>query len=175
MGEEFEAISGTSFSSNTFSPTYSNGGLILMSGNPIKTDGVAVTLTLKVKAGITSKSSTISFENIVASAGSNTGDIAVGTKTITIKANETATGDGNGSGTESNGGTTQPSDEQQGAGTTDKQGNSQKTNTTKNTTNSQAVKPKQLPKAGNAESIIIITLILIVAVVAIVSFIKYKK
>lgn len=93
-----------------------------MSGNPIKTDGVAVTLTLKVKAGITSKSSTISFENIVASAGSNTGDIAVGTKTITIKANETATGDGNGSGsgTESNGGTTQPSDEQQGAGTTDK-------------------------------------------------------
>lgn len=27
-----------------------------MSGNPIKTDGVAVTLTLKVKAGITSKS-----------------------------------------------------------------------------------------------------------------------
>ena len=90
VGEEFETVTSANFTSNTWMPTYSNGGLVLMSGTPIKNDGVAVTLTLKVKSGISKNSSTIKFENIVASSGSNTGDISIGTKTITIKANEPA-------------------------------------------------------------------------------------
>lgn len=93
VGEEFEPVSSANFSSSTWMTTYSNGGLILMSGTPIKSDGVAVTLTLKLKSGVTAKSSTVKFENIVASSGSNTGDISAGSQTITIKANDTGTGD----------------------------------------------------------------------------------
>lgn len=177
LGEEFEAISSTSFSSSTFSPTYSNGGLILMSGTPVTNSGVAVTLTLKVKPGITTKSSTIKFENIVASSGSNTGDISVGTKTITIKANET---------TESNNkNETGATNTSTNTNTNNNSNNSTKTETknsvanvtnttTKKSTNSNTL-PKKLPKAGNTEGFIILSLILVATVVGIVSFIKYKK
>lgn len=87
VGDAFEPISQSNFSSNTCMPTYTNGGLVLMSGTPIKNSGEVVTLTLKVKEGISAKSDTVRFENIVASSGSNTGDISAGTKTITIEAN----------------------------------------------------------------------------------------
>lgn len=161
VGEEFETIATSNFSSNTWAPTYSNGGLILMSGTPITKEGTVVTLTLKVKPGITAKSATIQFENIVASSGSNTGDISAGTKMITIKANETATS-GNQTGTtnltttnKTENGTTKPGE---------------KTNST-----TQKATPSKLPKAGGTESIVILTLILMVTVVGIVSLIKYKK
>lgn len=168
VGEEFEAIATTSFSSSIWMPTYSNGGLILMSGTPITNAGSAVILTLKVKPGITAKSSTITFENIVASSGSNTGDITVGTKTITIKANET-TGSGNDTGT-----TNTPTKNNT---TNNLQGGANKAvsnSTTKEVTSSKAV-PNKLPKTGYTQGIVILTLILIAIVVGIVSFVKYKK
>lgn len=166
IGEEFESITTSNFSSNTWAPTYSNGGLILMSGTPITKEGTAVTLTLKVKPGITAKSATIKFENMVASSGSNTGDISAGTKTITIKANETAT---SGNQTETTNSTTTNKTEN---GAT-KPG--EKTNSTTQKANSSKVTPSKLPKAGSTESIVIIALILMVTVAGIVSFVKYKK
>ena len=163
VGEEFETITSTNFTSNIWSPTYSNGGLVLMSGTPIKSDGVAVTLTLKVKAGVTADSSTIKFENIVASSGSNTGDISAGTKIITIKANAPAeSGDG--------AGTTNPSNPN---GTQNQTNTSTGKNTSKGTISETASK-KQLPKTGSSESIVVISLILIVTVVGVLSFMKYK-
>lgn len=135
-----------------------------MSGTPIKSDGVAVTLTLKVKAGVTADSSTIKFENIVASSGSNTGDISAGTKIITIKANAPAeSGDG--------AGTTNPSNPN---GTQNQTNTSTGKNTSKGTISETASK-KQLPKTGSSESIVVISLILIVTVVGVLSFMKYKK
>lgn len=175
LGEEFEAISSTSFSSSTFSPTYSNGGLILMSGTPVTNAGVAVTLTLKVKPGITTKSSTIKFENIVASSGSNTGDISVGTKTITIKANETTESTNKNETGATNTLTNTNTNNTSNTKTETKNSVANVTNTTtKKATNSNTL-PKKLPKAGNTEGFIMISLILVVAVVGIVSFIKYKK
>lgn len=161
VGEEFETITSTNFTSNTYAPTYSNGGLVLMSGTPIKSDGVAVTLTLKVKAGVSVDSSTIKFENIVASSGSNTGDISVGTKTITIKSNGSAT-----SGSED--GTTNPGNTQNGTN------QSTEKNTNKGTVLATASN-KALPKTGKSESIVVISLILIVTIAGVLSYMKYKK
>ena len=155
VGEEFETISSTNFTSNVWMPTYSNGGLVLMSGTPIKSDGVAVTLTLKVKAGVTADSSTIKFENIVASSGSNTGDVSVGTKAITIKTNPP----------------TKPSNPN---GTQNETNTSTGKNTSKGTVSESASK-KELPKAGESKSIVVISLILIVIVAGVLSFMKYKK
>lgn len=169
VGEEFEPVTSANFtSSNTWMPTYANGGLILMSGTPVKSEGVAVTLTLKVKSGVTAKSSTIKFENIVASSGSNTGDISEGTKTITVKANEPAI-----SGNES--GTTNPSTNTNGTQNGTNQATEKNTsNTTKKTTSSQAI-PSKLPKAGDRGTIVILSLILMITVLGIVSLVKYKK
>lgn len=155
VGNEFEAISATNFlGSGTWSPTYSNGGLVLMSGTPIKNDGATVILTLKVKNGITANSSTITFEDVVASSGSNTGDVSVGTKTITIKANESATS-GNGGGTSgSQNGTSQ---------TTNK-------NTSKDTTTTNT---KTLPKTGLGQLGIILMVVL--TAVGVFSYVLYKK
>lgn len=192
VGEEFEAVASANFTSNTFMPTYSNGGLVLMSGTPIKDNAVAVTLTLKVKSGITANSSTIKFENIVASSGSNTGDISVGTKTITIKANESSTS-GNEPGTtnpDTTGGNTQngtkPSNSTNtssptnpstlGTSNTIQSGTSQGTgkSDTKNTISSSTAKGT-LPKAGSSEGVVMISVILIVAVVGVITFIRYNK
>ena len=168
VGEEFETVSSANFTSNTWMPTYSNEGLVLMSGTPIKSDGVAVTLTLKVKAGVTADSSTIKFENIIASSGSNTGDISVGTKTITIKANEPAqSGDGTG--------TTDPSTKPSTpSGTQNSNNSSTGKNTNKGTVSATASK-KELPKAGKAENSLSISLILIIMVAGTLSFIGYEK
>lgn len=170
LGEEFEAVSSTNFTSNTWMPTYSKGGLILMSGTPIKDAGVAVTLTLKVKQGITAKSATIKFENIVASSGSNTGDISVGTKNITIKADETVEG---GNKTEIVTGISTPT-KPNTQDELNKTGENSKNNTTENTTSSKKL-PATLPKAGDTKGIVIISLILISIVAGGVSFIRYKK
>ncbi len=167
VGEEFETITSTNFTSNTYAPTYSNGGLVLMSGTPIKSDGVAVTLTLKVKAGVSANSSTVKFENIVASSGSNTGDISVGTKTIAIKANEPVqSGDGTGTKNPPTNPST-PSSTQSGTNTLAGK------NTTKGTVATTASK-KELPKAGKSENTAMILLILCIASVASISFIKYE-
>ncbi len=163
VGEEFETIASSNFTSSTFAPTYSNGGLVLMSGTPIKSDGVAVTLTLKVKAGVTANSSTIKFENIVASSGANTGDVSVGTKAITIKANKPAeSGDGTG--------TTKPSNPN---GTQNGTNSSTEKNTIKGTVSNTASK-KELPKAGKAENTGIVLLILFITSVGMLNFIKYE-
>lgn len=169
VGEEFEAISAASFSSSTWMPTYLKGGLILMSGTPVTGGGTAVTLTLKVKPGVTAKSATITFENIVASSDSKTGDISAGTKSITIKANETATS-GNGTTTPSS---TNTGSTQNGTGNPSGKNTS---STTKNTLTSKTTTPGVLPKAGrNVAEIVLISLMLMVVVIGVVSYIKYKK
>lgn len=165
VGEEFEAISSTNFSSNIWMPTYSNGGLVLMSGTPIKTTGEAVILTLKVKPGITAKSSSITFENIVASSGINTGDISAGTKTIEIKAEETSENINNG------GTTITPIQINKEPVTTDKN------NATNNTKLSTTAIGK-LPKAGDSTNIVILALsivITLVTLVGLVNYVKYQK
>ncbi|MCI8640651.1 MAG: hypothetical protein HFJ59_02090 [Clostridia bacterium] len=167
VGEEFETITSSNFTSNTFAPTYSNEGLVLMSGTPIKSDGVAVTLTLKVKAGVTANSSTIKFENIVASSGSNTGDVSVGTKAITIKANAPAeSGDGTGT-------TNPPTKPTTPNGTQNGTNSSTEKNTIKGTVSNTASK-KELPKAGKAENTGIVLLILFITSVGMLNFIKYE-
>ncbi len=173
VGEEFETVSSTNFTSDIWMPTYSNGGLVLMSGTPIKSDGVAVTLTLKVKAGVSADSSTIKFENIVASSGSNTGDISVGTKTITIKSNGSATS-GSEPGT-TNPGTTDGNTQSGSTSSSSSQSTGKNTNnTTKQTVTSSTAKGS-LPKTGSTAGIVIISIILIVVAVGTISFVKYKK
>lgn len=172
VGEEFEEISVKSFSSTTWMTTYANGGLVLMSGTPITDEGVAVTLTLKVKQGITAKSSTVSFENIVASSGSNTGDITVDTKTITIEAegeNETPTNPTTPTDPENPTTPTNPTT----PNVTDKDQN--QSNKTENP--SKEILPSRIPQTGEKEGITIMVASLMVITVAfgIVSFIKYKK
>ena len=163
VGDEFEPISTTSFSSNAFAPTYLNGGLNLISGNPVKDGVAAVTLTLKVKAETTAKSATVKFENIVASSGANTGDVSVGTKAITIKANKPAeSGDGTG--------TTKPSNPN---GTQNGTNSSTGKNNIKGTISSSASK-KDLPKAGKEENAGIVLLILFITSVGMLYFIKYE-
>lgn len=168
VGEEFEPVSSSNFASSTWMSTYSNGGLVLMSGTPVKNEGAEVTLTLKVKSGVTAKSSTIKFENIVASSGSNTGDISAGTETITIKADDETTTTGN------EVKPTNPSTTTNTQNGTNQSTGKNTSSTTKKTTSSQAT-PSKLPKAGNIEGSIIVSFIIIVALVGIVSFVKYKK
>lgn len=167
VGEEFEEITAKSFSSTTWMTTYSNGGLVLMSGTPITEEGVAVTLTLKVKQGITAKSSAVSFENIVASSGSNTGDITVDTKTITIKAEEKVEG-----GDQTPTTPTEP-EKPTTPNITDKEQN--QPNKTENPP--KEILPSRIPQTGEKEVItmIVASIMVITVVFGIVSFIKYKK
>ena len=167
VGEEFEEITAKSFSSTTWMTTYSNGGLVLMSGTPITEEGVAVTLTLKVKQGITAKSSAVSFENIVASSGSNTGDITVDTKTITIKAEEKVEG-----GDQTPTTPTEP-EKPTTPNITDKEQN--QPNKTENPP--KETLPSRIPQTGEKEVItmIVASIMVITVVFGIVSFIKYKK
>lgn len=167
VGEEFEEITAKSFSSTIWMTTYSNGGLVLMSGTPITEEGVAVTLTLKVKQGITAKSSAVSFENIVASSGSNTGDITVDTKTITIKAEEKVEG-----GDQTPTTPTEP-EKPTTPNITDKEQN--QPNKTENPP--KEILPSRIPQTGEKEVItmIVASIMVITVVFGIVSFIKYKK
>lgn len=167
IGEEFEEITAKSFSSTTWMTTYANGGLVLMSGTPITEEGVAVTLTLKVKQGITAKSSAVSFENIVASSGSNTGDITVDTKTITIKAEEKVEG-----GDQTPTTPTEP-EKPTTPNITDKEQN--QPNKTENPP--KETLPSRIPQTGEKEVItMIVALLMVITVVfGIVSFIKYKR
>ena len=169
VGEEFEAIESTNFSSNTLMPTYSKGGLVLMSGTPIKDNTIAVTLTLKVKPGITTKSSTITFENIVASSGTNTGDISVGTKSITIKADNAVQSE-NQAGTE----TTDTISKTNTTNNIQNETNKQGKNTTTNSTSQKTI-PSRLPNAGYTKDKVIVSLILVILLIGVVTFIEYKK
>ncbi len=162
IGEEFEEITAKSFSSTTWMTTYANGGLVLMSGTPITEEGVAVTLTLKVKQGITAKSSAVSFENIVASSGSNTGDIKVDTKTITIKAE---------------GGDQTPTTPTEPEKPTTPTQPEKPTTPNKPENPPKETLPSRLPQTGEKEviTIIVTSLMVITAIFGVVSFIKYKK
>lgn len=166
IGEEFEEITAKSFSSTTWMTTYANGGLVLMSGTPITDEGVAVTLTLKVKQGITAKSSTVSFENIVASSGSNTGDIKVDTKTITIKAEEKVEG-----------GDQTPTNPTTPTEPTTPTNPTTPTITDKTENPPKEILPSKIPQTGEKEEItmIVALLMVITAIFGVVSFIKYKK
>lgn len=86
----FEAPTLSSFSgANGWQVEYSTStqALILRTSTPVTSNGAAVTLTLKVKDGISATSGTVTFSNIVAASNTaNGGDIAVGTKSITINA-----------------------------------------------------------------------------------------
>lgn len=165
-GSEFEGITSSSFSSSSCTPTYSNGGLVLMAGNPVSANGAVVTLTLKVKDGITANSATVKFENIVASSGTNTGDISIGTKTVEIKANSSAV-----SGDED--GTTTPTI----PATSSNKNTSVNTtkNTSKNTIQSSKTTAKRILNAGDATTIAIIAVVAVVAIVGCLGFIKYSK
>lgn len=164
-GSEFEGITSSSFSSSSCTPTYSNGGLVLMAGNPVSANGAVVTLTLKVKDGITANSATVKFENIVASSGTNTGDISIGTKTVEIKANSSAV-----SGDEDGTTTTTPA-------TTNNKNTPANTakKTTKNTIQSSKTTAKRILNAGDATTMAIVAVVAVVAIVGCLGFIKYSK
>ena len=165
VGSEFEGISSSSFSSSSCTPTYSNGGLVLMAGNPVTANGEVVTLTLKVKDGITANSAVVKFENIVASSGTNTGDISIGTKTVTINANSSAV-----SGEET--ATTTPTTPEKNS---NKNTPANTTNTTKNTIQSSKTTAKRILNAGDATTMAIIAVVAVVAIVGCLGFIKYSK
>lgn len=166
VGSEFEGISSSSFSSSSCTPTYSNGGLVLMAGNPVTANGAVVTLTLKVKDGITAKSAVVKFENIVASSGTNTGDISIGTKTVEIKANSSAvSGDEDGTTNTITPATT--NNKNTPANTAKK--------TTKNTIQSSKTTAKRILNAGDATTMAIIAVVAVVAIVGCLGFIKYSK
>lgn len=85
----FEPVTKANFvGSNGWDVSYSatNKILTLTNDEHITSAGPVVTLNLKVKSGVTAKQASVTFEGIVASAGLSTGDIKVGTKTITINA-----------------------------------------------------------------------------------------
>ena len=166
VGSEFEGISSSSFSSSSCTPTYSNGGLLLMAGNPVTANGEVVTLTLKVKDGITANSAVVKFENIVASSGTNTGDISIGTKTVTINANSSAV-----SGEET--ATTTPTTPEKNSNK-NTPANTTK-NTTKNTIQSSKTTAKRILNAGDATTMAIIAVVAVVAIVGCLGFIKYSK
>lgn len=163
----FEPITSSSFvGENGWSATYStsSGKLAIINGNPMTANNSVVTLTLKVKEGITEKSTQVKFENIVvASSSTTTGNIQIGTKTVTVYEDKNAQSGSEGtnqgmnqSGTKAN--TTTPSS----------------TKNNKNITTSKSTSNK-LPKAGDASTIAIVSVAVILAVIAIVGFIKYTK
>ena len=159
----FETISASSFAGNNgWNPTYStkSQGLTLTNNTHITANGAAVNLTLKVKDGVTAKSSIIKFEGIVASAGLTTGDINVGTKTLTVNADSEANG---------------------GSESTPSTGTSTPSTTTQDTTNNQQGKVttakkaniSQLPKAGLETGIVFV--LVAGLLVGIVFYAKYKN
>lgn len=158
----FEEISGTSFSGSAgWSAGYNaaNGKATFTNSTPMTSNGAVITLTLKVKSGITSKSTTITFKNIVAASSvQTTGNITVGTKTVTIKADEEAT-----SGSEEK----QP--EAPAAVQEEK-----KANNTPVAIKSSKSNTKHL-KAGDSATMMIISSIVVVLAIAIIGFVKYAK
>ena len=160
----FETISASSFAGNNgWNPTYStkSQGLTLTNNTHVTANGAAVTLTLKVKEGVTAKSSIIKFEGIVASAGLTTGDINVGTKTLTVNADSEANG----------GSENTPSTDTSTPSTTTK------ANTTNNTsgkvTTAKKANISNLPKAGLETGMVFV--LVAGLVVGIVFYAKYKN
>ena len=89
----FEAITSSSFTaSNGWKVSYSasSGAMTLTNDTPVNSASSVVTLALKIKSGITATSASVSFQGIVASSGLTTGDIAIGTKTATLKTDAAA-------------------------------------------------------------------------------------
>lgn len=160
VGNAFEGISQSSFSSNKCMVTYANGGLVLMSSTPIKSSEEVVTLTLKVKKGTNAKSDTVKFENIVASSGSNTGDISAGTKTIKIEAKKTNSGNDD---TDKNSGNKDNSDT-----------GSKKDNTSEKNEYTQEILPKRLPQTGEGKNFLIMLLMIGAIVISAICYIRYK-
>ncbi len=162
----FEPITASSFvGENGWSATYStsSGKLAIINGNPMTANNSVVTLTLKAKEGITEKSTQIKFENIVvASSSTTTGNIQVGTKTVTVYEDRNSQ-----SGSED-----ENQDTNQGGTKANTTTSSTKNN--KNITTSKSTSSK-LPKAGDASTIAIATVAVILLVIAIVGFIKYTK
>lgn len=172
----FETITASNFTgSNGWNPNYSttSQGLTLVNNTHIKENGAVLTLTLKVKDAINVTSSTIKFEGIIASAGLTTGDIEVGTKTLTINVDKTAdsgsentpttTGSQstNNNGATSNNGTVKSSD--------DTKSTSKKSTTPVSTTSNL----NKLPKTGVGTGIIL--LVTVGAIIGIIFYIKYKN
>ena len=169
VGDAFEAISQSNFSGvNGWSSTYnsSTGSLSINTGNKVKDSGEVVVLTLKVKSGNTTTSSTVKFENIIASSGINTGDIKIDERHVTIGAED---GNNNNPSTPVTNNTPATSSNKNTTAT-----NSNK-NTAKNAISSSKTTSKKLPKAGDVASIVVISVVSIIAIVAIVNFIRYSK
>ena len=158
VGDAFENITSSSFSSTSWMPTYSNGGLVLMSGTPVTNAGNVVTLTLKVKSGNTLTSSTVTFQDIVASAGTSTGDIKIDKRTVTIGAQDDNSNDTPYTPVTNN---------------NDKQ--NVPANKAKNTISSSKTTAKRILNAGDTTTIIIASVVAIVAIVGCLGFIKYAK
>lgn len=158
----FEPITASSFvGENGWSATYStsSGKLAIINGNPMTANNSVVTLTLKAKEGITEKSTKVKFENIIVASSSTTGNIQVGTKTVTIYEDKNAQS-GSESGSQSETKANMP--------TTSSTKNNKNITTSKSTSN-------KLPKAGDETTMAIISVVAILIVIAIVGFAKYIK
>lgn len=163
----FETITADSFKgANGWTPSYSTNSqaLTLTNNTHIKDASAAVTLTLKVKAGITATSATVKFEGIVASAGLTTGDIDVGTKTITVKAEEKAE---TGSENTQNTNTIAPTQN------TTKSNSTTTSTINQTTTTSTKANLSNLPKAGISSGIIFV--VAIGAVAGVIFYVKYRN
>ena len=152
----FETPSASSFSSSTaWTPSYapSTNMMTFVKNDKVKAAETVATISLKVKANISAKSTTVTIKDIIASGGSvatgGTGDITVSTTSVTINADTTSTG------------TTDTSKPNTSA---------TKTNTVKDKT---TTKTSTLPKTGIGQLGIIV--IIVLAGVGIFSYALYKK
>lgn len=173
VGDAFEAISQSNFTGvNGWAPTYSNGALSISSGTKLTNAGDVVVLTLKVKSGNTAKSSTVKFQNMLASSGTNTGDIKISEVSATI---------GEENGNDNNSSNPAVSEKQNTPATSsNKNTSANKTkntskNTAKNTIQSSKTTAKRILNAGDATTMAIVAVVAIVAIVGCLGFIKYSK
>lgn len=171
----FEALSTSSFKSDTsWTPTFapSTNKMTALKSEKVKSAETMYTITLKVKPSISVESTKITLNNIVVSGGivanGGTGDIDVGTASVTISKDKDASGS-----------TEKPKDNTvNNGGTTNN--NASKANTTKsntsvkkNTIDNTVTKRSTLPKAGIEQYGMIA--ILVIAIVAIFSYVLYKR
>lgn len=155
----FDPISTSSFvGSNGWSASYASGKVTLVNLSPMSESGNVVTLTLKIKEGITATSSTVKFENIVVASGTTTtGNVSIGTPKVTIKSDAVAES-GSEAGTPAN----TPAPETNTPANTPKKITSSKSKT-------------KIPAAGDSATIVITAAIAVIAIVGIVGFVKYAK
>lgn len=171
----FEQVTKTSFtaSGDWEVAGYSTSSQVLTLKNDTKSQSntTVVTLTLKVKEGATATSSVVKFENITATSGLTTGDIPVGTKTVTLHSDaeaqygsitEPTPDPGSGSGAGTNSPAADPAVEP-GKNTPD----------TKQISASKA--DRKILNAGDGITIILTAVGIAVFAVAIVGFVKYTK